>query len=85
MTALALGGAVGSGPAEALAKWAHGLQPDGDDLALAGRSLADTVAVALAAAQLRAKIGDCVAGLDTDPASWTWDNAAQVLESPWRD
>ena len=38
-----------------------------------------------AAAQLHAKIGDCVAGLDTDPASWTWDNAAQVLESPWRD
>jgi 2-methylcitrate dehydratase PrpD len=29
--------------------------------------------------QLRAKLADCVAGLDTDPASWTWDNAAQVL------
>jgi 2-methylcitrate dehydratase PrpD len=35
--------------------------------------------------QLQAKIGDCVAGLDTDPASWTWDNAALVLGKPWRD
>jgi 2-methylcitrate dehydratase PrpD len=39
MTALAL----------ALADWAHGLQPGQDDLALASRSLADTVAVTLAA------------------------------------
>ena len=39
MTALAL----------ALADWAHGLEPGQDDLALAGRSLADTVAVTLAA------------------------------------
>ena len=31
------------------------------------------------AAQLRAKLADCVRGLDTDPASWTWDNAAGVL------
>jgi hypothetical protein len=31
-------------------------------------------------AELAAKITDCVAGLGTDPASWTWDNAAQVLE-----
>ena len=30
-------------------------------------------------AQLGAKLADCVAGLDTDPASWTWDDAAQVL------
>jgi 2-methylcitrate dehydratase PrpD len=29
--------------------------------------------------QLRAKLADCVRGLDTDPASWTWDNAAEVL------
>jgi hypothetical protein len=29
--------------------------------------------------QLTAKISDCVAGLDTDPTSWTWQNAAQVL------
>jgi 2-methylcitrate dehydratase PrpD len=42
------------------------------------------------AAQLEAKITDCVAGLGTDPASWTWDNAAHVLASglredePWR-
>jgi 2-methylcitrate dehydratase PrpD len=32
-----------------------------------------------AEAQLRAKLADCVAGVDTDPASWTWDNAARVL------
>ena len=31
------------------------------------------------AAQLQAKLADCVRGLDTDPASWTWDNAADVL------
>ncbi len=30
-------------------------------------------------AELRAKLGDCVAGLDADPASWTWQNAAHVL------
>src|SRR6516165_2621346 len=29
--------------------------------------------------QLAAKISDCVAGLDSEPASWTWQNAAQVL------
>ena len=31
------------------------------------------------AAQLQAKLADCVHGLDTDPASWTWYNAAGVL------
>jgi 2-methylcitrate dehydratase PrpD len=31
------------------------------------------------AAQLRSKLADCVRGLDTDPASWTWDNAAGML------
>lgn len=30
-------------------------------------------------AQLQAKLTDCVAGLDTDPRSWTWQNAAQLL------
>jgi 2-methylcitrate dehydratase PrpD len=33
----------------------------------------------LTAAQLQAKLADCVPGLDTDPGSWTWDNAAGVL------
>ena len=33
-----------------------------------------------AGAELAAKISDCVAGLGIDPASWTWGNAAQVLE-----
>src|SRR5262252_4861551 len=32
-----------------------------------------------AAEELHAKLSDCVAGLDADPASWTWQNAAQVL------
>jgi 2-methylcitrate dehydratase PrpD len=31
------------------------------------------------AEQLGAKIADCVAGLDTDSATWTWQNAADVL------
>jgi 2-methylcitrate dehydratase PrpD len=36
-------------------------------------------------AQLRAKLTDCVAGLATDPAAWTWSTAAQVLREglPW--
>jgi 2-methylcitrate dehydratase PrpD len=32
------------------------------------------------AAQLQAKLADCVHGLDTDPTSWTWYNAAGVLQ-----
>ncbi len=35
--------------ASALAEWAHDLEPTGEDLALADRSLLDTVAVTLAA------------------------------------
>jgi 2-methylcitrate dehydratase PrpD len=31
------------------------------------------------ARQLGAKIGDCLNGLDTDWATWTWQNAADVL------
>ena len=31
------------------------------------------------AAQLQAKLADCVSGLDTDPAAWTWQNAADTL------
>jgi len=30
-------------------------------------------------AQLAAKLADCVAGLNTDPSAWTWQNAAGVL------
>jgi 2-methylcitrate dehydratase PrpD len=29
--------------------------------------------------QLQAKLADCVRGLDTDPATWTWQNAAGTL------
>jgi 2-methylcitrate dehydratase PrpD len=29
--------------------------------------------------QLRAKLADCVRGLDTDPVTWTWQNAAGTL------
>jgi 2-methylcitrate dehydratase PrpD len=29
--------------------------------------------------QLAAKLADCVAGLDTNPGSWTWENAATTL------
>jgi 2-methylcitrate dehydratase PrpD len=31
------------------------------------------------AAQLQAKLAECVRGLDTDPAAWTFQNAASVL------
>jgi 2-methylcitrate dehydratase PrpD len=30
-------------------------------------------------AQLRAKLADCVRGLDTDPAAWTWAGSAATL------
>jgi 2-methylcitrate dehydratase PrpD len=30
--------------------------------------------------ELAAKLADCVRGLGTDPAEWTWDNAAALLE-----
>jgi 2-methylcitrate dehydratase PrpD len=29
--------------------------------------------------QLRAKLADCVRGLDTNPESWTWENAPGIL------
>ena len=29
--------------------------------------------------QLQAKLADCVTGLDADPTSWTWQNAAGTL------
>lgn len=29
----------------------------------------------------RQKLADCVTGLDTDPTTWIWDNAADVLRS----
>ncbi len=31
------------------------------------------------AAQLQSKLADCVRGLDTDPAAWTWDNVPGIL------
>ena len=31
------------------------------------------------AGQMQAKLADCVRGLDTDPAAWTWQNAAGLL------
>jgi 2-methylcitrate dehydratase PrpD len=31
------------------------------------------------AAELHAKLSDCVAGLGADPSSWTWQNAGRVL------
>jgi 2-methylcitrate dehydratase PrpD len=30
-------------------------------------------------AQLQAKLADCVRGLDTDPAGWTWEGSAAIL------
>jgi 2-methylcitrate dehydratase PrpD len=31
------------------------------------------------APQLRAKLADCIGGLDTDPDDWAWENAPEVL------
>jgi 2-methylcitrate dehydratase PrpD len=61
--------------AEALARWAHDFRAAPDDLALADRSLADTVAVALAA---RAHpVTGLAAGLPEGPR---WAVAAHVLD-----
>src|SRR6201993_4199414 len=65
MTALAL----------ALAEWADGLQPAPGDLELAGRSLRDTVAVALAASGH--PVTRLAAGL---PDGARWAVAAHVLD-----
>src|SRR5215472_13293670 len=65
MTALAL----------ALAEWADSLCPDPADLELAGRSLRDTVAVALAAS--RHPVTRLAAGL---PDGARWAVAAHVLD-----
>jgi 2-methylcitrate dehydratase PrpD len=59
----------------ALADWAHGLEPDAGDLALAGRSLADTVAVALAAR--RHPVNRLAAAL---PDGARWAVAGHVLD-----
>src|SRR3954470_8439191 len=61
--------------AESLAAWAAGLEPSDDDLALARRSLVDTVAVAIAA---RAHpIGDLLGELSEAEA---WGVLAHVLD-----
>ena len=31
------------------------------------------------AGELQAKLTDCMTGLDAEPSSWTWQDAAQVL------
>ncbi len=64
-----------SSAAEELAQWATGLQPAGEDLALADRSLADTLAVALAARQHR--VTRLAASL---PDGARWAVAAHVLD-----
>ncbi|MGB6455354.1 MAG: 2-methylcitrate dehydratase, partial [Streptosporangiaceae bacterium] len=61
--------------ASALARWAHDLEPSTDDLALADRSLVDTVAVALAAREqpvtrIAASLGEGA----------HWATAAHVLD-----
>jgi 2-methylcitrate dehydratase PrpD len=64
-----------TGVAERLATWAAGLEPSDDDLALARRSLVDTVAVAVAA---RAHpIGDLLGELSEAEA---WAVLAHVLD-----
>ena len=64
-----------SSAAEELAQWATDLQPAGQDLALADRSLADTLAVALAARQHR--VTRLAASL---PDGARWAVAAHVLD-----
>lgn len=61
--------------AQQLAQWATSLAPAGDDLGLAGRSLADTLAVALAAREHR--VTRLAASL---PDGARWAVAAHVLD-----
>ena len=69
------GGGRVSGLAGRLAEWAHGLAPTAEDLALADRSLLDTVAVALAARD------HPVTGLARSlPEAARWAVAAHVLD-----
>src|SRR5215469_16137969 len=58
-----------------LAQWAHDLEPAGDDLALADRSLADTVAVTLAARGHR--VTKVIAGLSE---AGRWAATGHVLD-----
>jgi 2-methylcitrate dehydratase PrpD len=61
--------------AETLAKWAADFEPTAEDLALAGRSLADTVAVALAARDHPViRVSDCL------PEAARWAVAGHVLD-----
>ena len=58
-----------------LARWAHDLEPTGEDLALADRSLVDTVAVALAGRDHRvAQLAEIM------PEGPRWAVAAHVLD-----
>ncbi len=61
--------------ASALARWAHDLEPTAADLALADRSLVDTVAVALAAREQ--PVTQIAAGLG---AGGHWATAGHVLD-----
>jgi 2-methylcitrate dehydratase PrpD len=61
--------------ASALARWAHDLEPTADDLALADRSLVDTVAVALAAREQ--PVTEFAAGLGE---GGQWAAAGHVLD-----
>ena len=61
--------------AGALAGWAAGLEPSGDDLALARRSLVDTVAVAIAAREH--PVADLLGELSEAEA---WGVLAHVLD-----
>ena len=64
-----------TGTAEALARWAHDLRPSPEDLALAERSLLDTMAVTLAARQ------DPLAGLAAAlPDAARWAAVGHVLD-----
>jgi 2-methylcitrate dehydratase PrpD len=69
-----VGSAAGS-VAQQLAQWATGLPPTGEDRGLAGRSLADTLAVALAAREHR--VTRLAASL---PDGARWAVAAHVLD-----
>jgi 2-methylcitrate dehydratase PrpD len=52
---------------------------DGAVLGVAQRFPPGSPARPATAGQLAAKLADCVSGLDTDPASWRWPDAAGVL------
>ena len=68
-----------AGPGCSTVSWRPRCTPVATCCGSSSSSLRERRAARPRAAELQAKLGDCVAGLGAAPSSWTWQNAAQVL------